>query len=101
MCFEKIYEELKKYNQLHLLKYYDQLENHQKESLLKQLNEIDYSSIQKCLSKETIIPGKIEPINASRIEEINKNREKYYQMGQQAIKEGKVAAVLLAGGMGI
>ncbi|MDE6501394.1 MAG: UDPGP type 1 family protein [Ruminococcus sp.] len=44
--------------------------------------------------------GKFEPLGAVTIEDIARNRDKYYSAGAEAIKNGKVATVLLAGGQG-
>ncbi|MBO5104298.1 MAG: UDPGP type 1 family protein, partial [Ruminococcus sp.] len=59
-------------------------------SVLENLEEKDISSKR----------GKFEPLGAVTVEDIAENREKYYSAGAEAIKNGKVGAVLLAGGQG-
>lgn len=93
---------LEKYGQSHLLKYYDQLDEKQQKSLLNQIEGIDFDLL-KLIEKEgnTADKGVITPLNdAVSIRDIEENRERYTNIGVQAIKQGKVAALLLAGGMG-
>ena len=55
----------------------------------------------QCLHKEELNPrGKITPIEVMQLPEIESRREEYTKIGIEAIKAGKVGAVLLAGGMG-
>ena len=93
---------LEKYGQTHLLKYYDQLDENQKVSLLKQIGEIDFSLLDLIKNGEkTVEKGVITPLeHAVSIDDIEKNREKFTKTGEDAIKQGKVAALLLAGGQG-
>ena len=102
MNYSQTKELLKKYDQEQLLKYYDELDDNSRELLLKQIEDIDFDLL-KLLdngSREST-KGKITPLDdAVSIDDIEKNREKYTNVGIEAIKEGKVAALLLAGGMG-
>lgn len=102
MNYSQTKELLKKYDQEQLLKYYDELDDNSRELLLKQIEDIDFDLL-KLLdngSREST-KGKITPLDdAVSIDDIEKNREKYTNIGIEAIKEGKVAALLLAGGMG-
>lgn len=102
MNYSQTKELLKKYDQEQLLKYYDELDDNSRELLLKQIEDIDFDLL-KLLdngSRENT-KGKITPLDdAVSIDDIEKNREKYTNVGIEAIKEGKVAALLLAGGMG-
>ena len=102
MNYSQTKELLKKYDQEQLLKYYDELDDNSRELLLKQIEDIDFDLL-KLLdngSREST-KGKITPLDdAVSIDDIEKNREKYTNVGIKAIKEGKVAALLLAGGMG-
>ncbi len=93
---------LKKYGQEHILAYYDRLDDAEKAELLSQIEMTDFSVLEN-LSEENNASskrGKFEPLGAVTIEDIARNRETYYSAGSEAIKEGKVAAVLLAGGQG-
>ena len=93
---------LKKYGQEHILAYYDELNNTEKAELLSQIEMTDFSVLENLKDENNISSkrGKFEPLDAVTIEDIEKNRETYYSAGSEAIKEGKVAAVLLAGGQG-
>lgn len=92
---------LGKYDQEQLLKYYDELEDDQKISLLNQIEGIDFELLNLIKDNEEAKKGVITPLDdAVSIDDIEKNREKYTNIGVSAIREGKVAALLLAGGMG-
>lgn len=102
MNINEIKELLTQNNQLQLLKYYDELNEEQQQSLIKQIEGIDFDLL-KLLEHENQEnkKGVITPLeDAVSIQDIEKNKEKYAAIGEQAIKEGKVAALLLAGGMG-
>lgn len=94
-------EKLKKYQQTHLLQYYDQLSDTQKENLLQQIEDTDFSVVEQ-INQKTLNTGvkKITPITALTLEEIEKEKDLFLKKGLETIQDGKVAAVLLAGGMG-
>lgn len=101
MNFEQALEKLKAAGQEHVLKYYDELTKEQKESLLAQIEETDFSvlaSFEK--QKEGEQRGKITPLTVMQLSEISEKETEYTRIGLDAIKKGKVGAVLLAGGMG-
>ncbi len=101
MNYQEAYKKLEKYGQLHVLKYYDELDNEGREALLTQIEQTDFSVLALCREKETLNPrGKIEPIGVMQLAEIDEKREEYTRIGLNAIRAGKVGAVLLAGGMG-
>ena len=45
MDFQSIKEKLEKYNQMQLLRFYDELDETQKENLLKEIDNIDFDLI--------------------------------------------------------
>ena len=100
------YEEAKKmladYGQEHILRYYDELSAEEQNSLLVQTEKIDFSILSALDSKNNaaLKRGKIEPISAVTAADIARNSEEYRSVGLDAIRSGKVAAVLLAGGQG-
>ena len=101
MNLEDARKKLEKYGQQHVLQYYDELSPEQQENLLKQIDDTDFSVLQKCseLGKAGG-RGKFSPLAAMQLDEIALNKNEYIQLGVQTIRAGKVAAVLLAGGMG-
>lgn len=94
-------EKLAKYGQEHVLKYYDELNEREKEALLAQIEATDMSLLEACKHREELEKkGVITPLAAMQLPEIEENREAFTNLGLEAIKTGKVGAVLLAGGMG-
>lgn len=101
MTYEEAYRKLEKYGQLHVLKYYDELDEGQKAELLQQVEETDFSILQYMENKNTAAEEKnISPIAAMELDEVTRRREEFNKIGLEAVRQGKVAAVLLAGGMG-
>ena len=101
MTLEAAKQKLEKYGQEHVLKYYDELSDAEKEALLTQIEETDMSILAACKNKEELAKkGVITPLAAMELDEIEANKESFLCTGLKAIKEGKVGALLLAGGMG-
>ena len=101
MGYQEAYDKLKKYGQLHVLKYYEELSKEEQEALITQIENTDLEVLSLCQKKEELNPrGKITPIQVMQLPEIEQKREEYTKCGLEAIKAGKVGAVLLAGGMG-
>lgn len=102
LTLDKAKDILKEYGQEHLLKYYDELSDSEQKELLSQIELIDFSVLDNLKEENrfTASRGKFEPLGAATIEDIEQNSEKYSAAGIEAIKAGKVAAVLLAGGQG-
>ena len=86
--------------QEHVLQYYDELSDSQKESLLRQIDETDFSVLKRIDSGASDERGVFSPLSAMQLGEIESRREELYNAGVEAIKAGKTAALLLAGGMG-
>lgn len=94
---------LKKYGQEHVLDYYEELSTEEKQALLKQIAAIDFQMLQQVHQnhqKEGLHRGIITPLAAMQLKEIEARKMEFRQIGVKAIEEGKVGAVLLAGGMG-
>ncbi len=101
MTLEQAKEKLEKYGQEHVLKYYDELSAQEQQELLAQIAATDMSILEVCKHKEELgKKGAITPLSAMELEEIEANREHFTAIGLEAIRAGKVGAVLLAGGMG-
>lgn len=98
MNYNAAMEKLKKYGQEHVLKYYDELLDEQRNTLIEQIDRTDFTVIGQ--AAETGKRGTIAPIKAMTIPEIDMGRERFERIGMEAVKAGKLGAVLLAGGMG-
>ena len=101
MGYQEAYDKLKKYGQLHVLQYYEELSDAQKEALLAQIMDTDLSVLEQCRHKEELNPrGEITPIEVMKLSRIEERREEFVRTGLDAIRAGRVGAVMLAGGMG-
>ena len=93
-----ISEKLSILNQAHILKHIKELPESEQEELIEQIESLDFSVLDETGADEK--RGRIEPLYATTLSEIDKNRDKYRKTGIEAIRNGKVGAVLLAGGQG-
>lgn len=98
MNYNEAMEKLKRYGQEHVLKYYAELPDEQRNTLIEQIDRTDFTVIGQ--AAETGKRGTIAPIKAMTIPEIDMGRERFERIGMEAVKAGKLGAVLLAGGMG-
>ena len=73
----------------------------QNEKMTKRLEEIDFSVLEHIERKETVNErGVFAPLDAVEVSEIEARGAEFKELGLKAIREGKVGAVLLAGGQG-
>ena len=101
MTYQQAYDKLASYGQLHVLRYYDELTPQEQEALLAQIDELDFAQLAACKHREKLNRrGKITPLSAMQLPEIEANRQAFTEEGLRTIRAGKVGAVLLAGGMG-
>lgn len=101
MTLEKAKEKLAKYGQEHVLRYYGELSAEEKQALLAQIEVTDMSILESCKHREELAQkGKITPLAAMELSEIEANKDSFVATGLEAVRAGKVGAVLLAGGMG-
>ena len=102
MTYEQIKDILIKHDQLHLLKYYDKLTEEQQANLLAQISSVNWHLLELLQNRQDTetVKGKLEPLGALEVSEIEKRKEEFTQIGIEALKAQKVGAVLLAGGQG-
>lgn len=101
MTLAEAKQKLIQYGQEHVLKYYEELDEAGQKALLTQIAETDMGILASCgHRKELVRKGVITPLAAMELSEIDANRESFTATGLEAIRDGKVGAVLLAGGMG-
>ena len=99
MDYSAAKEKLAQYGQEHVLKYYEELSIQEQEALLEQVAATDFSVLQQAAHLESG-EKEITPIRAMQLDEIREREESFRATGLEVIRAGKVAAVLLAGGMG-
>ena len=95
---------LKKYGQEHLEEQYKKLDEEKKKLLLKQIERIDfdaitnlYNSIKKEVKNDE---DKITPMEYLDKYKLYDDYKYYENIGEKAIREGKLAVVTMAGGQG-
>lgn len=72
----------------------------QRALLAAQVDNIDYSLFDALEHPEVSVKGVVSPIDAVEIKEIEARKSEFTAIGLEAIRAGKVGAVLLAGGQG-
>lgn len=98
-------EIVKKYNQEHLLYFYNELSQEEQNKLIEQILKIDFEKILT-LYINSLKPDNISNINISPIPHIEKDKltnneiDYYSKIGEAAIKNNEVAIVTMAGGQG-
>ncbi len=102
----KVKEILSKYNQEYLLKYCDLIKDEkEKEEFLDEILNVDFSLQEKLYDSTKNIDKKVfsSVENVSAIDKNNFSEEeldKYFKIGVEEIKNGKLGVVTLAGGQG-
>lgn len=101
MKFTEMITELNTHGQEQVAERLQALSGSQQEKLASQVSKIDWSVVESIANKESETGEKsVEPLTAVEQKDIETNKDKYSKAGLDAIKAGKVAAVLLAGGQG-
>lgn len=103
--FQKAKEILSKYNQEHLLAFYDELDENEKELLVNQICRIDFKQIfdlyEASKTDEVIPTNHIEPLPYFDKSKLSKEElDKYISIGESYIKSGEFAVITMAGGQG-
>lgn len=94
----KTSEMLMMLNQAHIAAHMKTLPEDAQLAMVNQINSLDLSVLNANETSEE--RGKFDPLFATTLEEINREKERFTEIGLQAIRDGKVGAVLLAGGQG-
>lgn len=96
---------LKQYNQEHIIKLLNRIDDRKRKELIEQINTIDFHQIMELYEntkKEIVIKeNKIESIKYLDKEKITRNqKEQFNQLGEKAIRNNEYAVVTMAGGQG-
>ena len=102
---QKVSDILEKYNQKHLIQFYDELDDNQKEALLNQILSINFQEIFD-LYDASMLPENFSLNDLSPLEHIEKSNfpeeeiRFYSNIGENLIKQNSFAVVTMAGGQG-
>lgn len=96
---------LEKYNQEHLLAFYEELSDEEKERTLNDILTVNFGQIKELyeMTKKAVEfeNSVIEPISYIEKDKLSQeDYKKYEEIGIKAIKDGKLAVVTMAGGQG-
>ena len=114
MGTQKTYEDIKKvlkeHRQSHLLALWDQLDTAQRQNLLAQIGQLDLAKVDNwvanCVknSASVAISGDLVPASFYSYEPADSQQHRKYagavELGRELIRQGKVAAFVVAGGQG-
>jgi UDP-N-acetylglucosamine/UDP-N-acetylgalactosamine diphosphorylase len=108
--YENAVELLTSHNQGHLLAFYDQLDDLQKQHLLDQIDGLDFSQIPAWITNHVknatapAIPAHLDPAPSYTPTPTSLAQEQKYakarKLGAELLSAGKVAAFVVAGGQG-
>ena len=98
-------EILEKYNQHHIVKHMEKLDNNNKTKIMKQIQDINFEEMKNLYNKTKTNREKrnsdIKPIKTIIAENIEQTqKDEYIEAGEKILKEGKFAVVTMAGGQG-
>ncbi len=98
-------ELLKQYNQEHIIKLLNKIDDRKRKELIEQINTIDFHQIMELYEstkKEIVIKeNKIEEIKYLDKQKITRNqKEQFNELGEKAIRNKEYAVVTMAGGQG-
>jgi len=108
--YEDIKKVLKKHRQSHLLAFWDQLDKAQRRNLLSQIHRLDFAKIDYWVADyvkknaSVAISGDLAPASFYGYEpDDTRQKQKYARavnLGKELMRQGKVAAFVVAGGQG-
>ena len=99
MNYERTKLYLEDRGQAQLLEYYEDLTEAERKQLLEDIENTNFS-IVKNLHTRAKKRGKLSPVTAVTVQDILRRKTNFETVGLNLLSEGKVAAVLLAGGQG-
>jgi UDP-N-acetylglucosamine/UDP-N-acetylgalactosamine diphosphorylase len=103
MNYEQAKSLLESNNQSHVLRFWGTLDAVAQQALLKQVASLDFASIERMktmLAQKATETALADPIAPEVVEFTSKTHAEAYAAGEQELRAGKVAVLLVAGGQG-
>jgi len=109
MNIDKIKNKLQNYNQEHVLKWWERLDDIQRKKLLQDIEGVDFELMEKLVNqymerkKTSISFDNIKSPEIIKVPETEReilHQREAKEIGEQCIKDGKVACFVVAGGQG-
>jgi UDP-N-acetylglucosamine/UDP-N-acetylgalactosamine diphosphorylase len=109
---QTISERLEKHRQVHLLQFWAELTDEQRQQLLSDIEQVDFDLLERLWKPSNDSQGSADakrvdrarsPENLVRLQhsaEADADRRQAAQVGRQLLSEGRVGAILVAGGQG-
>ncbi len=107
--YQQALRTLQAIDQAQALKFYDQLSNPQRDQLLTQIENIDWPEVARLIESHVKstpaldLPTDVQPAPYYPYQPTSELKPRYKQarsLGEQLVREGKVAAFIVAGGQG-
>jgi len=108
--FERTKKLLKEHSQSHLLAFWEHLNAAQRQNLLAQIEQLDFTKIDDWVTNyikkptSAVIPADFAPAWAYNLNPVTPEQKRKYaqarELGKELISTGKVAALVVAGGQG-
>lgn len=104
--FQPYIKKVFSFNQEHVFKFWDDLSDSSKQNLLNQIENIDFELLERLYksnlekSSQNVPEHKLDVADIYSLEQRKEYDQKYYEIGEDILAKGKVAAFLVAGGQG-
>ena len=104
--WQKYIEQVYTANQGHILVHWDALPHNRKKKLIEQIASVDFALLQELCkqalgkNQAVVVQGKLEPAECITLTERKTRDSKALKAGEQCLRDGRVAAFLVAGGQG-
>lgn len=101
MTYEGAVRILRANGQEHIFRYFWELSESERRAFLKQIEKLDFNVLGQLKNRQFLGgKGEILPIEGMKLAEVEKRKQEFLPVGREAVRSGKVGAVLLAGGQG-
>ncbi|UUZ92798.1 UDPGP type 1 family protein [Paenibacillus sp. P25] len=102
--YVELYQKAQAFGQEHLFRFYPSLSETAKDRLLDQVEQLDFAMLRELfhdMKQQSVSTGGISPMEAYDLEDYSEEeRKRLADTGWDRLRQGKVAALVVAGGQG-